>query len=135
MHYWNSILDEVLHKDETAQAFLYTNQGRLADVLDAEDTLIHGKELRDLRTYHLGDYFPNIYLTKREAETMFWVVQDFTNAQAASEMNLSSRTVEFYVKNLKLKLQCKTKKELIEKILQTDLLQRLEKEGMKVAKH
>ncbi|OGT33493.1 MAG: hypothetical protein A3C44_02965 [Gammaproteobacteria bacterium RIFCSPHIGHO2_02_FULL_39_13] len=66
---------------------------------------------------------------------MFWVVQDFTLAYVAQQMTLSRRTVEFYVKNLKLKLQCRNKKELIETILQTDLLRQLELEGLQIMRH
>lgn len=136
MHYWSSVLDEVLHKHDDEHAFLFTNQGRLGEFYEIAD-LESAEPLRSSknRTYFLGDRFPGIYLTKREAETMFWVIQDHTLAYAAHQMKLSSRTVEFYVKNLRLKLQCKTKKELVEKILQSDLLKQLENDGYKIAWH
>lgn len=138
MSYWHSILDEVLHKDDDAHAFLFTNQGDLSD--DVENYAIacnadRIRDSRDLRTYYLGREYPDIYLTKREAECMFWIVQECTIAETALKMGLSARTVEFYVKNMKLKLQCKNKRKLIEKILLSSLLQQLERDGMRIVKH
>lgn len=138
MNYWNSILDEVLHKDDDSHAFLFTNQGDLTDDMENYAVEINSdkkREARDLRTYYLGKEYPNIYLTKREAECMFWIVQDCTIAETALKMGLSARTVEFYVKNMKLKLQCKNKNKLTEKILLSNLLQQLEKEGLRIVKH
>ena len=136
MHYWYSVLDEVKHKDEIEYAFLLTQSGRLDLKLCSDELLISAfKEPRDLRTYYLGDAYPKLYLTKREAECMFWLMQDCTIAQAAFHMRLSARTVEFYVKNLKGKLSCQTKKELVSKILQTNLIAQLEKDGMQMVKH
>ncbi|OGT48473.1 MAG: hypothetical protein A3E82_03875 [Gammaproteobacteria bacterium RIFCSPHIGHO2_12_FULL_38_11] len=88
-----------------------------------------------MRNYYLGKKYPNVYITKREAESLFWIVQGLTIPQTAHKLALSSRTVEFYVKNLKLKLGCVNKKELIEKIMQTNLLKQLEKEGLKIIRH
>jgi len=87
------------------------------------------------RNYFLDRPFEDIHLTPREAETMFWIVQDYTLAATAEKMSLSSRTIEFYVKNMKAKLRCANKKEMIEKILQTNLLQQLEQDGLQIVKH
>lgn len=131
MHYWDTVLNEVLNKEEETREFFFTTHGRLDELTHAA----YENESREYRTYFLGSEYPDVYITKREAETMFWVVQDYTNAYVAEKMDLSTRTIEFYVKNLRMKLQCKTKKELIEKILQTNLLQQLEKDGIKFVKH
>ncbi len=142
MHYWNSVLDEVLHKDDMSHEFFFTNQGNLCDDMFEEDIpdnflekIAKVKDTRDLRTYYLGKEYPDVYLTKREAECIFWVVQDCTISETALKMQLSARTVEFYVKNMKLKLRCENKKKLVDKILQTNLLQQLEKDGLRIVKH
>ena len=138
MQYWQSVLDEVSHKDDNAHTFLTPHGVQLTNRVDAllsDDALNFSKETRELRSYYLGDDYPNVYLTKREAETMFWIVQELTIAEAAEKMHLSARTVEFYVKNMKLKLSCANKKELIEKVLDSDLLQQLEKEGLQIISH
>lgn len=129
MQYWNSVLNDVLQKNEKIAL------GREMETLISEELPIGIKKSRDLRSYYLGDNYPDIYLTKREAECMFWVVQDYTIAATAAKMGLSARTVEFYVKNLKLKLSCASKKELIDVILQTTLLQQLEQDGLRMVRH
>lgn len=134
MTYWNSVLDEVLQKDEQ-RAFFYTNRGRLDDVFYLSTALMDLKKRSRRRNYFLDHPFENVYLTPREAETAFWIVQDYTLAATAEKMSLSSRTIEFYVKNMRAKLLCANKKEMIEKILQTNLLQQLEKEGLQITKH
>lgn len=137
MHYWNALLHEVLTKSATQPILLsdenFSTAGNLT--FHTEKKFIFKKSPRDLRTYYLGDTFPNIYLTKREAESMFWLVQCHTIDEAACKMHLSPRTLEFYIKNLKLKLRCKSKKMLIEKVLQSDLLAQLEKDGLRIVKH
>lgn len=134
MKYWYSVLDEVLQKDER-RAFFYTNRGRLDDVFYLPTTPIDFKKSLPKRNYFLNHPFEAVHLTPREAETMFWIVQDYTFAATAKKMGLSSRTIEFYVKNMKIKLHCTGKKEMIEKILQTNLLQQLEQDGLQIVKH
>lgn len=134
MTYWNSVLDEVLQKDEQ-RAFFYTNRGRLEDVFYLPAALLDSKKPSRRRNYFLDHPFEDVYLTPREAQTMFWIVQDYTLTATAEKMSLSSRTVEFYVKNMKAKLRCANKKEMIEKILSTNLLQQLEQDGMRIVKH
>jgi len=127
MHYWHSVLSDVLNNKNHIRAE--------REIKLSEKTLHKIKEPRDLRTYYLGDQYPGVYLTKREAECMFWIVQNHTIGSTALKMQLSARTVEFYVKNMKLKLHCASKKQLIEKILQTHLLQQLDNDGMRIVKH
>lgn len=131
MNYWNSVLNEVLHKEEGSPAFLCDEIE--IDAMEIEHDPI--KESRDLRTYYLTPHYPHVYFTRREAECFFWVVQGFTLSQAAFEMGLSARTVEFYMKNMKLKLQCTNKKDLLDRVLQSSLLQQLEKHGMRIVRH
>lgn len=90
---------------------------------------------RDLRNYYLHDAYPHIYLTKREAESVFWLMHGFTIIETAYKMYLSPRTIEFYVKNMKTKLNCDSKKMLLEKIGETRLIDQLRAEGMCVQIH
>ena len=138
MHYWRSVLGEVLHKDNKEYAFLFTSHGQLhaVDDLASLDQISDApKEKRDLRTYYLGDKYPGIYFTKREAESLFWMVHGCTIAETAGQMGLSPRTVEFYVKNMKIKLGCVSKKRLIQRVLETNLMTQLADEGMQIIRH
>jgi len=138
MQYWQSVLAEVQHKNDQAYDFLFTNRGRLSEIdtaLFSEDLAILPKETRDLRTYYLGDQYPGVYFTKREAESLFWLVHGMTIAETAAQMHLSPRTIEFYIKNMKSKLGCASKKRLIEKVLKTNLIEQLKEEGMRIVVH
>ncbi len=138
MQYWQSVLSEVRHKNDREHAFLYTNRGRLSEMdetLWIEDQPIFPKTKRDLRTYYLGDVYPGVYFTKREAESIFWLAHGFTIAETATQLGLSPRTVEFYIKNMKVKLGCASKKRMIEAVMKTDLIEQLKADGMKVVVH
>lgn len=54
-----------------------------------------------------------LYLTHREAECMHWMLQGRTMKDIAKVLKLSPRTVEYYIKRLKDRWGCKSKKELL----------------------
>jgi DNA-binding CsgD family transcriptional regulator len=66
-----------------------------------------------------------VTITLRERETLALIITGLTVPQAAAELGLSTRTVEFYVKNLRFKLHCRSKRELIAFAKQYDVLQQL----------
>ncbi len=65
-------------------------------------------------------HMPN-KLSKRQHECIFHMLKGKTNAQIAKAMNLSTRTVETYIDNVKDKLLCPDKNQLIDKILHSGL--------------
>lgn len=61
----------------------------------------------------------NIYnLSKRELQCMFHVLRGKTNAQIANILNLTKRTIDFYMENIKNKFGCHRKSELIIKAIE-----------------
>lgn len=54
------------------------------------------------------------YLSRRETQVLYYSLQGMTSKKAATLLGISSKTVEYYIDKLKVKLQCKTKPELIE---------------------
>ncbi len=72
---------------------------------------------RFLRNTQIDRFFimnldEDIYLTKREAECVFLMLDGQTAKQIAEYLNISYRTVETHYKNAKDKLNCSTKEEL-----------------------
>lgn len=61
-------------------------------------------------------------LSNREEQCMFYLLRGKTAKRTAEILNLSPRTVETYIDNLKTKLHCRSKSELIEKAIDMDLL-------------
>lgn len=75
-----------------------------------------------MRLYYLGDEHPNVYLTLREAQCLYQLMQGHTFASVAEKMKLSPRTVEYYVKNVRSKMRCATKVELVALIMRSDFV-------------
>lgn len=48
--------------------------------------------------------YSNIYLTKREIKIILLLMAGNTLTEIALKLNLSNRTIEFYIKNIKVKL-------------------------------
>jgi len=65
--------------------------------------------------FHIND----VYFSKQESKCLHLLVTGKTIKLIAQHMGLSPRTVEFYLENIKRKLNVKTKSELIEKVVQS----------------
>lgn len=70
--------------------------------------------------YFLGRSFPDVYFTYREARCMLYLLENQSNRKIAEIMGLSMRTVEFYVRNMRLKLGAKSRAHLIELVKKSD---------------
>jgi len=75
----------------------------------------------------IGKDYPNIYLTRREAECAYLSLNLVKTKSIASILGISPRTVEFYLTNAKEKLDCKTRIELILNLLKTDFVENYKK--------
>ena len=86
-------------------------------------SMFHQRKLRQRYSFnYLGEV---ITITVRECETLALISTGLTVPQAATQLGLSTRTVEFYVKNLRFKLKCKSKRALIVFAEQYNVLQEL----------
>ena len=56
-------------------------------------------------------------LTKRQMQCAEYLLSGMTATEIANELGLSRRTVEYYLANIKSKLKCSNKVELILKLL------------------
>jgi DNA-binding CsgD family transcriptional regulator len=83
------------------------------------------KKKRKLGKYYLGEKFKDIYFTQKEAECMALFLKGKTVATAAEILKLSSRTAEYYLNNMKQKLNCPTKSDLIFLVSGSDFLNNL----------
>lgn len=62
-------------------------------------------------------------LTGREVECLFYVVRGFSVPMIAEKLLVSKRTVETHIENIKIKTNCYTKVELIERALYEEWLE------------
>lgn len=77
---------------------------------------------RNRQAYSLGVKYPNVFLTDREGECTYWLLQGHTYKMIATEMNISSRTVECHLQKIRLKLDCHNKRALLRKLRDSDFL-------------
>lgn len=79
------------------------------------------------RRIFLGSAFPGIYFTVRESE-IAQLLGDYKYREIGKLMTISRRTAEYYSMNMKKKLRCQNKRELVFVLRQTGLLEQLRDE-------
>lgn len=71
--------------------------------------------------YYLGDKYPNIYFTEQEFRCITYLVIGKTYKEIANIIGLSHRTVGFYFSNIRYKLKCRSKRDLMYIVKNTEL--------------
>jgi len=117
MEYWQTVLKEFLHRDDMDYQFVYTNLGEYQRDRIKSAKSVSGKSFKKM--YKIDDRFPGIYFTAREAQTMYLLLDGSTMQAVGERLGLSARTVEFYVKNMRVKLGLRTKRDLVALVQQT----------------
>lgn len=64
-------------------------------------------------------------LSCREVQVLRHIILGYISKQIGKLLKLSFRTVETYINNVKTKLECQSKGEVIRKVLTTDLIYQL----------
>ena len=65
----------------------------------------------------LNGEYTGFELTTRESQCLFYTLRGYTAEGIAQKLSRSRRTVEVYLDNIKTKMQCQSKSELIEKCI------------------
>lgn len=84
-----------------------------------------GANFSRLRRVYLGRCRPSLYFTRRETQTMLHLLLARPIVAAAQMMQLSPHTLNFYILNMKAKLQARTRHDLINVVLASQFLQNL----------
>lgn len=124
---WDDILKEVARRKSSGQKANLFSEKELsakeakqkANLAKKTDELGFVKFKRLLENQlsvrcSLGPKYNNKYFTRRETECMICLIEGKTFKAIASTLKISIRTVEHYVKNMKKKVGCRTKYELID---------------------
>ena len=122
--YWDNVLKEIRNKKSNQQFFAFTNLNALHAKNDTK--LAKATPRPKPKRYYLGKKYPQVYFTRREAECMLLLIHGKTIKEAAKIIGLSYRTVEFYLKNMKIKLNCNSRSQLIGQALDSDFLQQID---------
>lgn len=78
---------------------------------------LSGKRLED-RIIPLSSFLDTIHLSKRELECLMNTLRGMTSKETARTLNISPRTVEFYLLNARRKISCKNNKDLFRKFFE-----------------
>jgi DNA-binding CsgD family transcriptional regulator len=107
-NYWEKLIKEVKEVKEPNRV--------------AETKVNYQISPRHYSQYNLGEPFPTIYLTQREADCVFHLLQGKSMPAIAKDLKLSPRTVEYYLNKIKKKLNCHRNSEIIGKIGQSEFV-------------
>ncbi|MFT3741825.1 MAG: LuxR C-terminal-related transcriptional regulator [Gammaproteobacteria bacterium] len=122
--YWDRVLNETLNKYNPNYPFYVTHGVKPMMLLrEPRPTPLESKKLP--KKFGLGPQYPNVFLTEREAEVVYHYANCKSGRAVALKMELSPRTIEFYLKNIKAKLQCQRKQQLLEVVRKTGILNQL----------
>lgn len=73
--------------------------------------------------YTIADCVNQFKITRREFNCLFYLMRGKTAKEIALLLHISKRTVEAHINNIKLKMTCRTKSELISKAFDEGFLQ------------
>jgi len=92
---------------------------RTALLLLSDDERLIGEKLNkfDQFTYILKETYDDFKLTVRESECLFLLLRGKITKEIAYILGMAPRTAEHHIENIKIKLGCNSKSELIEKAL------------------
>lgn len=68
-----------------------------------------------IKRYYLSGRLKNTYLSKREAECLADLFDGLSAREIACKRNISARTAEVHIEHIKLKLECSTKTQMLNK--------------------
>ena len=106
MLYWQRVVEEVTNKTSRQRCWVTTES--------SAQNMESNKRKRTSKRYYFSDSNSKLYLTHREAGCMSYIIQGMTIKETAKQLGLSHRTVEFYLKRIKIKLNCNNRHNLIE---------------------
>lgn len=103
----------------------------LTQLIDITDTSLHRncmavgklskKGAPKAAIYTLSDHTQHSFnLSRRQEECLFFLIRGKTTKQIASILNLSPRTVEDYIDNIKIKFDCLSRHQLIDKAVHSN---------------
>ncbi len=88
-----------------------------------------GLPMQRAAKFYLNEACEGVYFTQREAQTMWLLLHGYTIREVGDELSLSPRTIEYYLRNMKAKLNCRTKAILIRKVMGSHFLKAWQLDG------
>lgn len=126
MDYWDNVLNEITEKSPKSLCYIFTNLYAPEDETlhegNTQTNTSHDVDKKEKKQYYLCGTYAHTYLTQREAECIYLLANGHTLKKTGDSLKLSHRTVEFYLNNVKEKMNLRTKKQVLHAIYDTDFL-------------
>ena len=119
MNNWNDVLTKVNSPVARHECFLVKGDALQQSPCDQDAAMPTKHKSTKRKMYFLAGNLCGKYLTHQEAKCMLHILRGCTIVKTAQLMDLSDRTVESYLKNIKNKLGVKTKAQLICEIVKS----------------
>ena len=124
---WNDVLDEVFRRKARGQkASILSDTDKECETLSNSASKKRLQNKSSLTRYKLGANYKGIYFTKREAECMKWLLVGKTHSSIATILKLSPRSIEYYISNMRTKLGCRTKYQLIDLVRASEFMKNVD---------
>ncbi|MDF1760376.1 MAG: helix-turn-helix transcriptional regulator [Coxiellaceae bacterium] len=108
MDYWNTVLKEVKNRKNPyfEKRFVCFPEVQICTPIELEKS-------QQLKRIYIGETYPGVYLTMRELDCLKYLMRGMTYLGIGNKLGISMRTVETYMKKIKQKLNCSSKKSVI----------------------
>lgn len=120
MQYWQDVVKGITGNQKQAKRFMISEAPSEYLIQPAEP-----KEKKIPKSYYLEGEYKDIYFTQREVECLYFMLQGCSIVKTARLLDLSARTVEFYLKNMRVKLSASSKNHLLALVANSQLAQKL----------
>jgi len=127
MKYWQDVIEQSKHGLKENIYVLNDNKQKSQELGMVKKNKTHALPKK---SYYVGEAYPELYFTRREAECLFYLMRGLTIVSTAKMLDLSPRTVEFYVKNMKVKVGVRTKNQLVDKLHAVNFMRTLREDGL-----
>lgn len=104
--------------------------GKLVSTLSVKDKKIATGSLGERRNYKYANYNETLKLTQRETECLFLLIRAKSAKEIAQFLEISPRTVETYIEQIKDKMGVSTRAEMMTKAIEMGMLEIIPKNDM-----
>ncbi len=94
----------------------------LSSIMD-DHQFVQSKFIKEKQfSYTITDTIEQFDISKRQLECLYYLIRGKSSSEVGAILALSKRTVETHIENIKTKLNCKTKSQIIEKAISKGFL-------------
>lgn len=122
MLYFRSEANKLIQYSENEKILIPLKQN-LFDIALCENKMQVSRFLNETKIsrYYLKGQYANVYLTSKEAQCVYWLIQGKTAQEIAIIENAQTKTVQCHLENIRRKLGCYKQTQLVKIILEADI--------------